>query len=298
MLTIMELDDLLILGGRSEPTRAELLLRKMREFAVEYSPLRSLQNMGKQLAMSLRKSDLLIISTGFPIFQSKVVFENDGPVGAIVLARMLEEVDVSTVFVVEKELSGAIQQLCEKGGVKFPIVVSLNPKLDKVPDILIDAGDPVLHIEKPGRTEDGQYVSMRGKTVGDYIFPPEELDRLISPKGVFAIGDAGNEHGSLTMTRGDTACAKKLGISGMTKVDEFLLAGTSNFGAVALSKILMQEFGASWNYTVEYEHRLMEVAKELNLVDGVQGRLSMSVDSIPWDEYLSSLNLLLVSKLI
>ncbi len=294
----MELDDLLILGGRSEPTRAELLLHKMREFGIDYSPLRSLRSMGKQLATSLRESDLLIVSTGFPIFQSKVVFENDGPVGAIILARALEEVDISTVFVVEKELSGAIQQLCEKGGVKFPIVVSLNPKLDKIPDILTDAKDPILHIEKPGRTEDGQYLNMRGKNVGDYIFPPEDLDRLIDPKGVFAIGDAGNEHGSLTMIHGDIDRARKLGITGMTQVDEFLLAGTSNFGAVALSKILMQEFDASWTYTVEYERRLMEVAKELNLVDGVQGRLSMSVDSIPWDEYLSSLNILLVSKLI
>ena len=294
----MELDDLLILSGRSEPTRAELLLRKMRDFGIDYSPLRSLQVMGKQLAASLRESDLLIISTGFPTFQSKVVFENDGPVGAIILARMLEEVDISTVFVVEKELSGAIQQLCEKGGVKFPIVVSLNPKLDKVPDILVDARDPVLHIEKPGRTEDGQYVNMRGKSVRDFIFPPERLDRLVNPRGVFAIGDAGNEHGSLTMTGGNPDQARELGITGMTKVDEFLLSGTSNFGAVALSKILMQEFDANWNYSIEYERRLMEVAKELNLVDGVQGRLSMSVDSIPWDEYLSSLNILLVSKLI
>ncbi len=288
----MDFSDVLLLSRLQEPSRASVLVSKLAEHGVNYSACVSLEKATNDFAESLKKNDIVIISTGFPILKAKAAFENDGPIGAVLLASLLESVDISTVFVVEKRLSRAMQQLCERSGVRFPIVVSISPEERRFPDILRGAKHPIVFIEKPGRSIGGKYLNMFGKDVSDYIYYPELLEAVVEPELRLSLGDGGNEHGSLTLVGGDIELGKKVGLQAFTTVDHFLLAGTSNLAATALTISLSKQLNTDWQYSLEYERSLFEHAKEVNLVDGKYGWINMSVDGISWDEYSRHLQVL------
>ena len=288
----MDFSDVLLLSRLQEPSRAKILVDRLAEHGVDYSPCKELDLIVDRLVDSLKKNDIVIISTGFPILKAKAAFENDGPVGAVLLASVLESADISPVFVVEKRLSRPMQQLCERSGVRFPIVVSVSPDEKRFPDILRGAGHPLIFIEKPGRSIGGKYLNMDGKDVSEHIYYPELLEDIVAADLRISLGDGGNEHGSLTLVKGDMELGKKIGLQAFTTVDNFLLSGTSNLAATALSISLAKKLGTDWEYSVEYERSLLEHAKELNLIDGKLGWINMSVDGISWEEYSRNLQIL------
>jgi D-glutamate cyclase len=225
--------------------------------------------------------------TGFYVPQgSPPAAETDGPVGAALLARGLEEVGVPCRLATDEPCRGACAAALTGAGLS-------GVPLDAADvDALIETwrGVGITHaisIERCGRSADGAPRNMSGLDISSYTAPLDELFTA-GPWETIAIGDGGNEIGMGTLPRELIARHVEHGatIACVTAARHLIVAGVSNWGAYALLgalAVLREDWRAKLLACLdpELDRAVLKITVERGpAVDGVSRLRAMTVDNL------------------
>jgi D-glutamate cyclase len=225
--------------------------------------------------------------TGFYVPQgSPPAAETDGPVGAALLARGLEEVGVPCRLATDEPCRGACAAALTGAGLSGVPVDAADV------DALIETwrGAGITHaisIERCGRSADGAPRNMRGLDISSYTAPLDELFTA-GPWETIAIGDGGNEIGMGTLPRELIARHVEHGatIACVTAARHLIVAGVSNWGAYALLgalAVLREDWRAKLLACLdpELDRAVLKITVERGpAVDGVSRLRAMTVDNL------------------
>ncbi len=254
---------------------------------------RYLKNLCLKFSKVLDYGSEVFIFTGFPI-PPTYNFETDGPLGAVVLAKALSNLNVKPVIIVEKELIGVIAKLALTLKMKVKVGRStykglgiIGFPLDKYKAQeetlrLLSRFQPtaLVFVEKPGRTLDGKYCTMKLEDITDHVSKVDQFIPLAKKLDILTIGigDGGNEIGMGMLYK----LSSKVTV--VTKTDELIVSTISNWGVYALIAGLSLIKGKTdIIHKPEHEERLIREAARVGLIDGVLKHRSFSVDACPID---------------
>ncbi|MDH3701825.1 MAG: DUF4392 domain-containing protein [Alphaproteobacteria bacterium] len=237
------------------------------------------------------------------------IAENDGPIGAAVLARAITlGFNAIPVILADRSILGTLGRMTELAG---PNIMPLEEAeiataLPRFTGVTVmdgissdDAAAPaeckrlmetyapkvVLSVERAGLTADGTYRNMLGQ---DYTEGRAKLDHVISEAAAagiptIGIGDGGNEIGMgavkeavhAHIPHGEVLCSE-------VATDVLIPAGVSNWGCYGVAASLAILTGnARLAHAAELERRLIESSASVGLVDGTTGMLDPTVDGLP-----------------
>lgn len=188
-------------------------------------------------ASALAESSVIRIGliTGFYVpLGSPPAAETDGPVGAALFARGLDEVGIACRLATDEPCRSACAAALAGAGISHMPVDAGN--LVAVVDEWRRAGiTHAISIERCGRSADGAPRNMRGLDISSYTAPLDELF-MAGPWETIAIGDGGNEIGMGSLPRELIARHIENGaaIACVTPARHLMVAGVSNWGAYAL----------------------------------------------------------------
>ncbi|NPA47097.1 MAG: DUF4392 domain-containing protein [Thermococci archaeon] len=214
----------------------------------------------------------VVIVTGFPVYPS-LKPENDGPLGAVALYGAVERLGGRASVLTFDDLKEAMS----------PLVGNFIGREEA--DRLVADGEATLliSVESPGRARDGRYHSMKGCRLDIEGFDDLFIRARESGVPTIGIGDGGNEIG-MGNVRGlvEKYVPRGEKIASTVEVDHLVTSGVSNWGAYGL----VAEASVLSGKNLLPEWREEEVVRILNyfgIVDGVKGKVDMSVDGIPLD---------------
>lgn len=199
--------------------------------------------------------------------------ETDGPAGTMVVARALQLLGFSPVIVAEPFARAYFADL-------DIAVLSVQKTYDeqRYRD-LIESFNPVglISIERCGRNGDGDYLNMRGRSVGDLTSSVDDLFLMAQGQiPTIGIGDGGNEIGMGALL---DAIEATLEIDPcVVPVDKLVLASVSNWGAYGLVGCLEELTGKQLLPAWEQVKEFIDYTVSLGSVDGVSGENVSTVD--------------------
>jgi hypothetical protein len=218
--------------------------------------------------------------------------ETDGPLGALFLARALTPLGIRVALAADPFCLRALEAGVEAAG--------LGPR---VPIIDLTRGwifpsSHLVALERGGPGRDDRCYSMRGRDISTYTAPAHRLfENAAKPPRLttIGVGDGGNEIGMGKIPR--ELIARNVPNGGLIAcripTDHLIVCGVSNWGAYALAAGVALLRGTKLVpdlFDVERERELLRIMVEKGpLVDGVLGRPSLSVDGLPFDEYVRPL---------
>ena len=218
-----------------------LLVSQQIEHLLVARNLRGMQLLQQQLQPGyiLRAARLInqcqgtvLIGTGFPVLDT---FETDGPVGAIALYQLLQQLGAKPVLVSGNPLCSVLASRYRT----YQIRVNQQQNLPAIAAAALAELQPqlIISIERPGFTADGRYANMRGEDITERCASFDHFLSLASCPTI-GIGDGGNEIGMGNM-------AKFLGqlniTPAITECDELVVADVSNWaawGIIAMVSVL------------------------------------------------------------
>ena len=171
----------------------------------------------------------VLIGTGFPVLNT---FETDGPVGAIGLYQLLQQLGAKPIIVCGDPLYSALKAdyRC------YQISVNQYNALPAIASAALAELKPqlVISIERPGFNAQQRYANMRGEDISarcasfDYFLTQ-------APCPTIGIGDGGNEIGMGNLLQAVSA----LNITPcVTECDELIVADVSNWAAWGIAAML------------------------------------------------------------
>ena len=227
----------------------------------------------------LVRSEEIAIVTGFMV-PSASAPETDGPPGAAVLGRCLQECGKDVMIFTDPYCMDVVER-CSVA-INGPNVLSAETGQD-----IIEAGpDLVIFVERLGRTRSSRYCNMRCQDISGFTYPLDDGALLAAEKGikVVAIGDGGNEvgMGKIEKEIGEIVpdfrdCICSIGC------DVLLPSDVSNWGAYALAAMLSCYYGKWCGHFPDDEKAMLEAVKESGAVDGVTRKPQLSVDGFGLD---------------
>jgi len=189
-----------------------LIARNVRGMA-QLQPALTAGYLKRAAALLYQPGQRVLLTTGFPVGQT---FESDGPLGAILIAQMLQQCRVKLAWVCGPPLSQALPQVLQQLSVTQPgkPTTAGKPTTSNDADQLgtlfslalgtigpaelkqLLSGDyaAALAIERPGKAADGRYYNMRREDISHRIADVDALWRQLGCPTV-AVGDGGNEIG-------------------------------------------------------------------------------------------------------
>jgi hypothetical protein len=221
--------------------------------------------------MIMENRGRVLIGTGFPVGGS---FETDGPIGAIALYRVLEQLGYEPVFGCAPPISRVLGNGFRTLEVPILTWKATVPFVEKA---LADIRPSlIVSIERPGVARDGRYYNMRGQDISDDLAKFDLFFNLCECPTI-GVGDGGNEIGMGNLY----AEASKLEIiPSVTTCDELVIATVSNWGVygmiAAMSRALHQDLFCCFD-PVETVHYLVD----RGAVDGKTGYAECSEDGFP-----------------
>ena len=245
-------------------------------------------------AETLARARRVLVVTGFAFGPD--LPETDGPPGAAVLGRALRRLGKDVVYVTDPVCAGVLEAALKTAG--EPASVDIFPDGDAT--VAAAAmhrryrASHLVAIERPGRSRDGGYWSMRAQTIAPWH---REVDALFlkPPRGVttIGVGDGGNEVGmgnlraQLARTGGTLAR-----IASVVRVDRLVIAGVSNWGAYGVAAALGRLAGRDLLHTPDEERALIAACAEAGAVDGMTRQREARVDGLPASAHASFVELL------
>ncbi len=306
------------------------VIRTLYRAAREKSNVPLTLDAAQALARSIKAGDPVFIATGWPDrpWISTQIGENDGPVGAAVLARAVHQAfGAVPIILIEQELVTAMESVIQAAGFKVlkpeeaikavgskaPIhaasVLSFPTGLHEAAEVstqLIQKYRPaaIISIEKGGMNEKGYIHSVRGKETTEHVAKIDLLMRDAKSSGILTIGigDGGNEIGMGNIREeiqkripfGDRCnCPCGQGIVPVTETDLLVTATISNWGAYGIAAclaILMGKFEIFHDESIECG--ILQRCADAGLIDGVSGYVGKSVDGVPELVHASIVNIL------
>ncbi len=199
--------------------------------------------------------------------------ETDGPAGTMVVARALQLLGFSPVIVAEPFARAYFADY------DFAVLSVQKTYDERRYRDLIEAFNPVglISIERCGRNADGDYLNMRGRSVGDLTSSVDDLFLMAQGRiPTVGIGDGGNEIGMGALL---DAIDATLEIDPcIVPVDKLILASVSNWGAYGLAGCLEELTGKPLLPTWEDVKAFIDYTVTLGSVDGVSGDNVSTVD--------------------
>lgn len=234
--------------------------------------------------------------TGFPVRtpDGAVAFENDGPLGAALLAHAFLAAGWSATLVSDRGAGALADALCatvraSAGRAPGRILLARSARsVEAAHNALAARGTTdLIAIERPGAAGDGHYYNMRGEPVSADIAPADRLVRNVAWRTA-AYADGGNEIGMGNIGAARIAATIRHGrrIASRTRVDHLTLCGVSNWGAYGLLAFLAVGLGRRRNnpflssLDLGLDRALFAAAREAGAVDGVTRTAARSVDAI------------------
>lgn len=230
--------------------------------------------------------------TGFWSPQWMPKGENDGPLGAVALGKALHLAGAEVVYCVEKEVIPVMKKMCDHLGIPANMH-ALSREGAEYNIHLADELDGAIFIEKCGPSKEGIYHYATGpaRTGED-----AQLDTMVNRmhelgKIIIATGDVGNEIGfgkiydearEIVKPLGKKCkCPAGDGIITALAADYLLPAATSNLGAygMAAALALVME-NLDLMHQPDDELKFIEIAAEMECIDGGFGKPGMYVDGI------------------
>jgi D-glutamate cyclase len=273
------------------------------------------------MAENLTPGDAVVILTGF-VVPPWLRPENDGPVGAVNLARALNlAFDITPLIIGEREVVGPLPALCRAGGLEVADLELVRRTTRRVAlesfttdsrrarsdaESLLDRVAPkaVIAIEKASMNEVGVHHSGVGYDVSPMTAKVDHIIDVARERGIWTlgIGDGGNEigmgciketvKGSLA-TGAHCGCPCGHGTHAATATDLLLPVMVSNWAATALEANLAVRLG-----TVEVLHdrrmeaKLLEAAADAGFIDPASGLSISSGDAVDLDVHLAIVDIL------
>jgi hypothetical protein len=254
-------------------------------------------------ARALAGAERVIIVTGFNVPPG--LPETDGPPGAAVLGRALRLLGASVRYVTDRSpadpLAATLQALEE------PAEVDVYPDLPGAARLLLEREQPthLISIERPGRSQSGDYLSARGESIAKWNLPLDDLfiaahaARAKGKKGkaagpiTISIGDGGNEIGMGTakaqLARMSPLMAR---IACVVPADHLVVAGTSNWGAYGIVAALERLHDRLLLHTGAIERQLIARCVEAGAVDGLTPPSEPTVDGLSAEIHVGIVELL------
>jgi hypothetical protein len=219
----------------------------------------------------LENKGTVLIGTGFPVNDT---FETDGPIGAISLYTVLQQLGYAPFLTCPPPLANVLEpdfSVCE-----LPIL----PWYDTVPVILnaLETLKPavIVSIEQPGIARDGHYYNMRKHCLTDRTAKSDLFFRLaLCP--TIAIGDGGNEIGMGNVYQHVLSLPI---IPSVTTCTELIPATVSNWGVYGLIAMISHKVNRDlfslFDPTAIAHHVVRHGA-----IDGVTKRPEATEDGFP-----------------
>lgn len=275
----------------------------------------------KGLLEKTRGGDTAMIVTGFiipPWFRP----EQDGPAGAITLARALNlGLDLVPVIVSEKVVTGRISCLAKACGFevveyeqakRFPRRLALetlpleSEEARQWARRALDQMNPsvIISIEKAAPNEKGIYHTGVGYDVTEIEGKVEYLINEAKERGIYTIGigDGGNEVGmgcikeavkAVLSTGSSCGCPCGAGTHSDVATDLLIVAMVSNWGAYAMEALLAIAKGKpEIMHDRCLEERLFQAAISGGFIDPAAGFSMESSDAIDEDVHLAVVDIL------
>lgn len=272
----------------------------------------------------------VLITTGSVsrTWTSPSIGENDGPLGAAVLARALAVSRSAVAHVVaEESLMAGMEPVFSRAGlsvvtreqaaayrrdhgslamaVMTPMTTD-DAEAPRAAERILDAVDPALVVstERAGRNVKGVYHNARGMDYGQGRARADVVVELARSRSiqVVAVGDGGNEIGMGLIADtvreavpfGDECvCGCGAGIGAAQTADALVTAGCSNWGCYGVvAALAVLESNPRLLHTPALEGALLDVAATSGLIDSSTGLSSDGVDGLPRSVHLAVVTLL------
>jgi len=221
--------------------------------------------------MILDHRGTVLIGTGFPVSGS---FESDGPIGAIALYRVLQQLGSDPVFVCAPPISRILARDFATHELSFSdwdtSRAAARAALDDLRPSLI------VSIERPGVAADGRYYNMHRR---DISAATAKFDLFLTESRCpsIAFGDGGNEIG---MGNVGQALADIDIIPAVTRCDELVIAAVSNWGVYGVIAALSHRVKRDLFARID-PRAIAEYLVANGCVDGVTVRAEASEDGFP-----------------
>lgn len=218
----------------SQQIEGLLVERNLRGMALARQALRP-GYLARAAALLFKPGQHVLVGTGFPVAGT---FETDGPVGAIAIYRMLQQLGIKPVLVCGEPLYTALQRDFQVE--QMQLGSDGHTRASELLTIYQPAA--VLCIERPGKAADGRYYNMRHEDISCSVADLDTLVQLARDSAVatVGIGDGGNEIGMGNIANIIGALDIR---PALTCCDELIVADVSNWGAYGLACFLSLQSG-------------------------------------------------------
>lgn len=239
---------------------------------------------GQAAEILSKNSGTVFIVTGFYILAAEAT-ETDGPPGAVVIGEALSKLGYKVVYISDLYTSPLIRSVVENAAevIDFPIIS--NEESNEFANELLEKYQPsvIVGIERCGFTDEYKFRNMHGKDISDYNAKTDYL--FTNHQNTLAIGDGGNEIG---MGNCDQIIANDPQIlikkPCITKVNELIIASTSNWGGYGLIAALSEKKNINLLPSIQREIDILDGFVTAGAVDGVSQKRVSNVDGFSKEE--------------
>jgi hypothetical protein len=235
--------------------------------------------------------------------------ETDGPLGALFVARALTGIGTSVMLLADSFCRRPLERGVDASELGDRILVATLPppghswktfrELEWPSLCEKKAVTHLIALERVGPGRDDRCRNMRGFDVTAQNAPVhflfEDAARRTPRLTTIGIGDGGNEIGMGKVPPEIIARNVPNGerIACRVPTDHLIVAGVSNWGAYALAAgvaVLRRQRLPVSLFDVERERELLRIMVEQGpLVDGVTAKQTITVDGLPFDDYVEPL---------
>lgn len=225
----------------------------------------------------LNNPGTVLIGTGFPVGDR---FETDGPIGAIGLYKVLEQLGYQPIFVCAPPISKILKKIYLTK--EIPIL-NWEDSISIVESILNEFHPTlVISVEQPGITQDRRYYNMQKQDITDSVAKYDLFFQSCSCP-TLAFGDGGNEIGMGNIIE---ELSKLPIIPSVTTCDELVIATVSNWGVYGVLAAMGQMLQTDL-FTIFDPKAIIEYLVANGSVDGITSRSDYSEDGFPIEVGLS-----------
>ena len=233
----------------------------------------------------------VVIASGFPILPD-LRPETDGPLGASMLAYVVDLLGGIPLFITEDLSSEVLIQTARSIGVDVSLKkVSGDLKETRITcNEILEEYDPcaVIAVERPGADHNGVYHNMNGDDITEFVAPIDHLFNYALEEGIpsIGIGDGGNEIGMGNIEKALTDASEKGSeIYSSTKTESLMVAAVSNWGAYGIIAAISAITGSQFLHEEETEEKMLRTCVGAGAVDGISKKAELSVDGIPLEHH-------------
>jgi len=217
------------------------------------------------------KKGEVLIGTGFPV---KGVFETDGPLGAIVLYKVLEDIGSKPTFVCAPPISDVLSR--QYRTVEFPVCDAGKSQMIAEKMLYEMSPSLIISVERAGRSADGNYYNFKGVEITPHTAKLDFLFELANCP-TLAFGDGGNEIGMGNVFES----LLNLGIhASTTKCDELIISAVSNWGVYGVVTMLGCLLERDLYQLFDVKQILAWLVQN-GALDGMTRKASISEDGFP-----------------